>query len=317
MKTAKVGSSTTTYYYNALGQRIKKTGGSAGTVLMMYDEAGHILGEYSSTGALVQETVWMGDIPVATIRPSGSSVAIYYVHADHLNAPRIVTQPSTNDIVWRWDTDPFGTAAPNQNPAGLGTFVYNLRYPGQYYDSETGLNYNYFRDYDPATGRYVESDPIGLRGGINTYSYAYSNPVNLADPMGLFSVSPATIEQALARAGLAEAAGLGPEDPAADVAAALAIIATIVTASDTPSNVIPFPTKPATSNSCPPDDGCERDQKLLMGQRLVLTNMLAARTVSIADYAQKANAFNQRAATHNARCPKNKVAPVPLGPRGV
>jgi hypothetical protein len=141
--------------------------------------------------------------------------------------------------------------------------------------------------------------------------------VNLADPAGLFSVSPATIEQALARAGLAEAAGLGPEDPAADVAAAIAIIATIAAASDTPSNVIPFPTKPATPNNCPPDDGCDKAQKVLLGQRLVLTNMMAARTISIADYAQKAANFNQRAAAHNARCPKNRVAPVPLGPRGV
>ena len=149
VKSVKVSSTTTSYVYNALGQRIKKSGGPAGTVLSVYDEAGHLVGEYSSTGVLVQETVWMGDTPVATIRPSGSTVAVYYVHADHLNAPRLVTQPSTNKIAWRWDTDPFGTVAPNQNPQSLGTFVYNLRYPGQYYDSETGLNYNYYRDYRP------------------------------------------------------------------------------------------------------------------------------------------------------------------------
>jgi RHS repeat-associated protein len=64
-------------------------------------------------------------------------------------------------------------------------YVYNLRYPGQYYDSETGLNYNYYRDYDPATGRYVESDPIGLSGGINTYAYGASTPVIYIDPLGL------------------------------------------------------------------------------------------------------------------------------------
>jgi RHS repeat-associated protein len=185
MSTAKASGSTTGYVYNALGQRIMKSGGPAGTVLYWYDEAGHLLGEYSSTGALVQETVWMGDIPVATIRPNGSSVSVYYVHADHLSTPKMVTQPSTNKIAWRWDQDPFGTAAPNQNPAGLGTFVYNLRFPGQYYDTETGLNYNYFRDYDPATGRYGESDPIGLWGGINTYIYAQSNPLNFADATGL------------------------------------------------------------------------------------------------------------------------------------
>jgi uncharacterized protein RhaS with RHS repeats len=87
---------------------------------IMYDEAGHLVAEYSSTGALVQETVWMEDIPVATIRPSGSSVTIYYVHADHLNSPRMVTRPSDNKIAWRWDKDPFGTAAPNQLQLSLG-----------------------------------------------------------------------------------------------------------------------------------------------------------------------------------------------------
>jgi RHS repeat-associated protein len=64
--------------------------------------------------------------------------------------------------------------------------VYNLRFPGQYADVETGLNYNYYRDYDPATGRYIESDPIGLRGGsYSTYAYAHGNPALLIDPLGL------------------------------------------------------------------------------------------------------------------------------------
>jgi RHS repeat-associated protein len=209
MKTAKVGSSTTTYVYNALGQRIKKSGGSAGTVLMSYDESGHLLGEYSSTGALVQETVWMGDIPVATIRPNGSSVTVYYVHADHLNAPRMVTRTTDNKIAWRWDTDPFGTTAPNQNPQGLGTFTYNLRYPGQYFDSETGLSQNYFRDFDPQVGRYVESDPLLqflsrfvslpifsndllLKAPqlLSSYAYVLDNPINFADPLGLCGIEP-------------------------------------------------------------------------------------------------------------------------------
>jgi RHS repeat-associated protein len=87
--------------------------------------------------------------------------------------------------VWRWDSDPFGTNQPNQNPGGLGTFSYNLRFPGQYYDSESGLNYNYFRDYDGQTGRYVESDPIGLNGGLNTYAYVENSPIDSSDPVGL------------------------------------------------------------------------------------------------------------------------------------
>jgi RHS repeat-associated protein len=71
---------------------------------------------------------------------------------------------------------------------GLGTFVYNLRYPGQYFQAETGLSYNYFRDYDGVTGRYIESDPLGLPGGVNTYAYAKENPVSNIDPFGLFTL---------------------------------------------------------------------------------------------------------------------------------
>ena len=63
-------------------------------------------------------------------------------------------------------------------------FSFNLRFPGQYYDAETGLHYNYFRDYDPSVGRYVESDPIGLRGGLNTYAYV-NDPLTQLDPLGL------------------------------------------------------------------------------------------------------------------------------------
>jgi RHS repeat-associated protein len=178
----------TNYLYNALGQMIEKSG-TLGTTLFMQDEAGHLIGEYSSTGALVEETIWLGDIPVATLRPhSGGGIDIYYVHTDHLNSPRKVQQQTSHTLAWRLDSDPFNTAAPNQNPGSLGTFVYNLRFPGQYYMAETGLHYNYFRDYDSATGRYVESDPIGLDGALSTYEYGDSNPIEMTDPYGLQAI---------------------------------------------------------------------------------------------------------------------------------
>jgi RHS repeat-associated protein len=161
MSSAALGGNSTSYTYNALGQLIQKAGGSTTTVLM-YDGTGHLIGEYSSAGTLIQETVWLDDLPVATLRPNGSGISLYYVHADQLGSPRLVTRPADNAILWRWDTDPFGTTVPNQNPTAQGTFIYNLRLPGQYAQSETGLNYNYFRDYDPASGRYVEIDPQGL-----------------------------------------------------------------------------------------------------------------------------------------------------------
>ncbi len=180
MKSATVSGSTWDYFHNGLGERVRKKLAPSGNHFYVYDEAGHLVGEYNGN-TLIQETVWLGDIPVATLRGSN----IFYVHTDHLNAPRMVTQPSNNGIRWRWDRDPFGTNSVNENPSGLGVFSYNLRLPGQFYDSETGLNYNYFRDYDPGIGRYVQSDPIGLDGGINTYSYVASNPLTRVDPEGL------------------------------------------------------------------------------------------------------------------------------------
>ncbi len=183
MTQAIVDGAYTNYIYNALGQLIHKYGNGDNTVLV-YDEAGHILGEYTAAGVLVEETIWMGDMPVATLRPNGATVDIYYVHADHLSTPRKVTRPSDNGLMWRWDPGTFGSPKPKENPDKLGAFKYNLRYPGQYELTESGLYYNRYRTYDPSMGRYIESDPIGLRGGINPYAYVRGNPVSFMDPLG-------------------------------------------------------------------------------------------------------------------------------------
>ncbi|MEE8496293.1 MAG: RHS repeat-associated core domain-containing protein [Xanthomonadales bacterium] len=108
-----------------------------------------------------------------------------FIHFDHLGTPRRVTDDHQT-VVWRWASTPFGDSAPDQDPDGdSDNFTLNLRFPGQYYDAESGLHYNYFRYYDPEIGRYIESDPIGLRGGINTYGYVLENPMKDVDPLGL------------------------------------------------------------------------------------------------------------------------------------
>jgi RHS repeat-associated protein len=117
-----------------------------------------------------------------------STTRVYYIHTDQINTAREISN-ATGGKVWESDPDPFGANLPNENPLEQGAVSYNLRFPGQYHDKETGLHYNYNRDYDPQTGRYVQSDPIGLKGGINTYGYVTANPVSLVDPDGLQQVS--------------------------------------------------------------------------------------------------------------------------------
>lgn len=120
------------------------------------------------------------------IRPNGSAYDIFYVHTDQINTPKVISRPSDNKLRWRWDqSSPWGAGAATENPASLGTFSYNLRFPGQVITSETGNKQNYFRDYESFTGRYLQSDPIGLKGGLNTYGYVGGNPISFVDPLGL------------------------------------------------------------------------------------------------------------------------------------
>jgi RHS repeat-associated protein len=114
----------------------------------------------------------------------------YYIHSDQLDTPRVITDTSGN-VVWQWDnSDPFGNNVPNENPSGQGTFKFPLRFPGQYADKETNTHYNINRDYDPSIGRYIQSDPIGLGGGINTYEYVEGDPLNAFDADGLVKIGP-------------------------------------------------------------------------------------------------------------------------------
>jgi RHS repeat-associated protein len=162
MKSSTKSGVTTNYTYNALGQLIKK----GTSTLYYYDEAGHIIGIYNGSGALTEEIVWLGDTPIISLRPrAGGGINIYNIHTDHLNTPRLIVGSVNPGVRWRWDAEPFGGGTINNNPSGAGVFNFDLRFPGQIAMAETGLNYNYYRDYDPATGKYIESDPVGLKGG--------------------------------------------------------------------------------------------------------------------------------------------------------
>jgi RHS repeat-associated protein len=114
---------------------------------------------------------------------------LLYVHADHLGSPQKLTDAS-QATVWDGVFDPFG-----EEVAVSGLAAMQLRFPGQYADAETGYSYNYFRDYDPRLGRYLQSDPIGLEGGFNTFSYVLNRPTGAVDPLGLYTrCMPGTIQ---------------------------------------------------------------------------------------------------------------------------
>ena len=122
-----MGGVATGHRYNGLGQRVAKTGAAGVAVYYVYDEAGRLLGEYDNTGKAIQETVYLGDLLVAVLKPGAAAGAdqvaagsIYYVYADHLSTPRVLTRASDNKMVWRWDNaDPFGLDKPDPNPGLL------------------------------------------------------------------------------------------------------------------------------------------------------------------------------------------------------
>ena len=170
-----------TYYYNDMGLRSRKeipqTDGSTETTIYHYNMVGSLIAETNATGQVQKEYIWNDMEPVAQIDNE-----ITYLHSDHLYTPRRGTD-DLQTTVWQWESNAFGSTNPQ-----IETTEVNLRFLGQYQDEETDLHYNWNRYYDPQTGRYVTSDPIGLDGGINTYGYVGGNPLTRMDPEGLYWV---------------------------------------------------------------------------------------------------------------------------------
>ncbi|KQZ56526.1 MULTISPECIES: RHS repeat-associated core domain-containing protein [unclassified Lysobacter] len=178
------------YQYNGFGERVRATqvftGGT--DTQTIYDESGQWLGDYDHNGAVLQQAIWLDDLPVGLLAGAGANQKLHYIEPDHLGTPRAVIDRSRDVAIWTWalQGEAFGNSPPNQDPDLDSTnFVFDMRFPGQRYDAATGLNYNYFRDYDAGSGRYVQSDPIGLEAGTDTFGYVGGRPVSHTDKYGL------------------------------------------------------------------------------------------------------------------------------------
>lgn len=181
----KVAEGTTTkgeYLYNANGQRIKKTANNQ-TSYFIFDQQGQLIHE---AGASQADYVYLNGSPIAKIENS----AIQYIHSDHLGTPQKMTDAS-KQLTWEISSLPFG-----ETTGIAGTASNNLRFPGQYADVETNLHYNYYRDYNPSIGRYIQSDPllkdiwgthVSKKIIMHNFIYSYSRPIVLIDKYGLFA----------------------------------------------------------------------------------------------------------------------------------
>ncbi|MDQ0086554.1 RHS repeat-associated protein [Variovorax boronicumulans] len=175
----------------------------------VYDEQGTLIAEVGSGGtnsAGEAQYIYLptagGPMPIAAVI-NGTT---YAVHSDHLNTPRRLTDAS-GQAAWQWSYSAFGEGkptlakyrfanldvTPNPGTTGISEVKFNLRYPGQYADEESGLFYNYFRSYDARTGRYSQPDPIGLEGGWNRFGYVDGNPLSFIDPDGLQFLDSTTL----------------------------------------------------------------------------------------------------------------------------
>ena len=172
------------FTYDGDELRISKTNAVSGAIThYIFDGDGQLVAEMNgATGAVIREYIWLGGVPIGYVDRLGASGAsrLFFIHADHLARPQKITDASRT-VVWDGVFAPFG-----EIHAITGSIVNVLMFPGQVYDPETSLSQNWHRDYDANIGRYLQSDPIGLEGGFNTYAYVGGNPTIRVDRDGRF-----------------------------------------------------------------------------------------------------------------------------------
>ncbi|RYG90076.1 RHS repeat protein [Loktanella sp. IMCC34160] len=167
------------YEYNHLGQQAVRHFPQTGeTIHSVFDHNGNRIAEYlfnstSGTSALIREYIWAGSMLVAVWENN----QLYFVRSDHIGRPVLATD-NTGTVVWTASYGPFGEVVASSGPN------IDLRFPGQWFQAETGLHQNWMRDYDPTTGRYMQADPLGLVDGASVYGYARQNPGRYVDPTG-------------------------------------------------------------------------------------------------------------------------------------
>ncbi|MBK8010302.1 MAG: RHS repeat protein [Deltaproteobacteria bacterium] len=178
---------TATYRFNARGQRVAKTVNGA-TSLYVYEDGAKLLGEYDEDGSPRREIMWLDTMPVATLEFTAEGWQLQWITTDHRGVPRVLTDIA-GEAIWTWTPDPFGRGVPDEDPDADGQRTrFDLRFPGQLFDVETGLHQNYLRTYSPEYGRYLEPDPLAMYGQTQAYTYAAGNPVQGIDWMGLAPV---------------------------------------------------------------------------------------------------------------------------------